>query len=353
MRKLATIQKVAEIKPIPDADRIDAYRINGWWVVDQKEKYQVGDLVVYIEPDAWVPHSLAPFLCRGKEPREYNGVPGEKLRTIRLKKQLSQGLLLPVDVLPFDDYDEGQELSEFYFVGHNVTDMLGIQKWEPAENPHLAGQMKGYFPSFLVKTDQERVQNLVTEIKEASEKGLLFEVTEKLEGSSMTCYLIGKEVDGEEDRSWEFGVCSRNVDLKKDPENSFWKKAIELEIEEKMLSFSRDFAIQGELVGPGIQGNIYGLNANDFYVFDVYDIAAGRYLNPTERLELIEAMGLKHVPVLNSSTPCMPTVDGNLALADGKSRLANTAREGIVFKEINGGMTFKAVSNDYLLKQKG
>ena len=165
MRKLASIQKVAEIKPIPDADRIEAYRINGWWVVDQKGKYQVGDLVVYIEPDAWVPHSLAPFLCRGKEPREYNGIPGEKLRTIRLKKQLSQGLLLPVDVLPFDDYDEGQELSEFYFVGHNVTDMLGIQKWEPAENPHLAGQMKGYFPSFIPKTDQERCISSGTLIK--------------------------------------------------------------------------------------------------------------------------------------------------------------------------------------------
>ena len=85
MRKLATIQCIAEVKTIENADKIVAYRINGWWVVDSKDKYQVGDVVVYCEPDSWVPHELAPFLSKGKEPREFEGVKGERLRTQKFK----------------------------------------------------------------------------------------------------------------------------------------------------------------------------------------------------------------------------------------------------------------------------
>lgn len=347
MRKLATIQTIAEVKPIDGADRIVAYRINGWWVVDQKDKYQVGDLVIFIEPDAWVPTELAPFLSKGKEPREFNGVKGEKLRTIRLKKQLSQGLILPVVITNANEviYLKGAE------EGLDVTNFLGIQKWEPPENPQLAGIMRSTFPSFIPKSDQERVQNLVSEIKEAYAQGLRFEITEKLEGSSMTCYLIDKDPDDDNPNNWDFGVCSKNIDLKRDPENTFWKVAIEQDIEGLMLQKSRNFAIQGELVGPGIQGNIYNLAKHEFYVYDVYDIAVGQYLKPEDRITFVAEMGLKHVPVLNSSHSVFESVSDNLLFADGKSQLnPNTLREGLVWKEINGGMTFKTVSNQYLEK---
>jgi RNA ligase (TIGR02306 family) len=185
------------------------------------------------------------------------------------------------------------------------------------------------------------VQNLVKEI--ASANNMAFEVTEKLEGSSMTCYLI----DG------VFGVCSRNLDLKETADNTFWQVARELDIEAKMRETPEgDWAIQGELIGPGIQGNIYKLAKPEFRVFDVYNIQAGDYLKPVYRRALIERMGLNHVPVLNSEYTLNQTVDEILASAEGQSCHAKTEREGIVFKQVDGGMTFKAISNKYLLGEK-
>lgn len=349
MRKLATVREISAIKSIPDADRIVAYQVDGWWVVDQKDKYAIGDTVVYCEVDSWVPHDIAPFLSKGKEPREFNGVKGEKLRTIKLKKQLSQGLLLPKELFleKFIDsqYDIGQELSEVFYMGADVSDILGIQKWEPQIPIQLAGVMKGLFPSFIPKTDQERVQNLVEEIKSANSSQLKFEVTEKLEGSSMTCYLVSTE-----EGDTEFGVCSRNIDLKQDETNTFWKTAIDLNIEIKMKVISMDFAIQGELIGPGIQGNIYNLDKVDFYVFDIYDIISGKYLDPKTRREIVEVMGLNHIPVLEVNVT-VDSVDGCITKADGQSVIGSKPiREGLVWKEMNGGMTFKAISNEYLSK---
>lgn len=109
VRKMASIQKIAEVKAIPDADKICAYRVNGWWIVDQVGKYVVGDLVVYAEPDSWIPTTLAPFLTKpGHFPKTYLGVEGEKLRTIRLRRQLSQGLLLPISVLGKTKIEDGK-----------------------------------------------------------------------------------------------------------------------------------------------------------------------------------------------------------------------------------------------------
>ena len=96
MRKLATIRRIAEIRPIENANKIYHYRVDGWWVVDTVDKFQVGDLVIYLEIDSWVPTELAPFLSKGKEPREYNGVKGERLKTVKLRGAVSQGLLLPI-----------------------------------------------------------------------------------------------------------------------------------------------------------------------------------------------------------------------------------------------------------------
>lgn len=96
MRKLASIKKIEEIKKIEGADKICAYRVDGWWVVDTIDRYQPGDLAVYLEIDSWVPNELAPFLSKGQEPREFNGVKGQRLRTVKLRGVTSQGLLLPL-----------------------------------------------------------------------------------------------------------------------------------------------------------------------------------------------------------------------------------------------------------------
>jgi ATP-dependent RNA circularization protein (DNA/RNA ligase family) len=187
---------------------------------------------------------------------------------------------------------------------------------------------------------------LKKEIQAAVEAGSMFEVTEKLEGSSMTVYRI----------EGVFGVCSRNLDLKETEGNAFWVTAREEDIEAQMMAVDPywDFAIQGELIGPGIQNNIYKLQKPEFRVFDVYDIQAGKYLNPQARRKLIEGMGLKHVPVIVDEKDLgVGSIENILEWADDKSRLYNNQdREGIVFKQTQGGMSFKAISNKYLLGEK-
>lgn len=343
MRKMATIRRIDAINPIPGADAIEVATVGGWKVVVKKGEFIVGGQAVYCEIDSFIPTEIAPFLTKaGHEPKVYEGIVGERLRTVKLRKTLSQGLLLPLNVLAVQT-NSGRYLGDWeQFDGHDVSERLGIVKYEPPVPAQLAGLVKGNFPSQIPKTDQERVQNLTREITSLP-SSVLFEVTEKLEGSSMTCYLI----DG------VFGVCSRNLDLKRDEANSFWKTAIDLDIEAKMRAEGKDnFAVQGELIGNGVQGNIYKLGGLDFRVYDVYDIQAGEYMMPAIRRALVDHMGLKHVPVIGTGVS-LKTVEEIIADADGKSVLnPQQDREGIVFKQIDGGMTFKAISNRYLLGEK-
>lgn len=348
MRKLASVRVIENLSPIDGADAIEVATVGGWKVVVKKGEFSIGDLAVYFEIDSWIPFELAPFLCKGKEPREYEGIKGERLKTIRLRGQISQGLLIPLSVAEVEIGNPLRRLEE----GEDLTETLNIKKWEKAVPAQLAGQVKGNFPTRIPKTDQERCQNLVKEIVAANEAGTKFEITEKLEGSSMTCYLI----------EGEFGVCSRNMDLKRDENNSFWATAIAEDVEGKMRAVDEhwDFAIQGELVGPGVQGNIYKLSKLEYRVFDVYNIQTGEYLKPAARRELIERMGLKHVPVLSAQASLYDTLGITdmpqlLKFAEGKSVMGDIAgpeREGVVFKEVDGGFTFKAISNKYLLGEK-
>lgn len=344
MRKLASVRKIDAINPIDGADAIECAVVGGWRVVIKKGDFAVGDLAVYCEIDSWIPTELAPFLSKGKEPREFEGVKGERLRTVKLRGQLSQGLLLPFTAELAIKIGAGSGAKFEDYEGVDVTELLGIQKWERPIPAQLAGQVQGGFPTAVPKTDQERAQNLVKQIAAAAERGTKFELTEKLEGSSMTCYLI----DG------SFGVCSRNLDLKRDENNTFWAVAIRDDIEEKMRNIGFNFAIQGELIGPGIQGNIYNLSNPEFHVFDVYDVDSGEYMIPEKRRVLIESLELKHVPVISEDEDLgVGSVDDILQWAEGKSRLnEKQEREGIVFKEVNNGMTFKAISNKYLIGDK-
>jgi RNA ligase (TIGR02306 family) len=341
MRKLATIRKIDALDPIEGADKIEVATVGGWKVVAQKGLYQVGDLALYLEVDSWVPSKLAPFLTKpGHFPKTFEGIEGERLKTIRLRGQLSQGLLMPLDEVLPGTHSFGEDAD--------VTEHFGIVKWEKPMPAQLAGQVKGNFPTLIPKTDQERAQNLKREIQSAIDGGLRFEITEKLEGSSMTVYMNGED----------FGVCSRNLDLKRDENNSFWATAIKYDIENRMKAEGfDDIAIQGELIGPGVQDNIYKLTELEFRVFDIYSIKGGEYLTPQNRRHIVDVLGLKHVPVLVHTADLRDTlgitdVDGVLKFAEGKSTLFNTEREGIVFKQVDGGMTFKAISNKYLLNEK-
>ena len=355
MRKLASIRPIREIKSIPGADAICAYRVDSWWVVDSIGKYAVGEMVVYCEPDSWIPHELAPFLSKGQEPREYDGIKGERLRTVKLRGQVSQGLILPIThelqvefSHTFQTFEGARSLDE----GDEVTEMLGIVKYEPPVPACLAGVVKGAFPSCFPETDEERIQNLTATYAELQE--CEYEETEKLEGSSMSVGLIpcGYGLD--------FIVCSRNLNLKETEDNTLWKVARKYDIERKLLDVasSDGIIIQGELIGEGIQSNYYGIKGHDFYVFAIYDIGRGKYYPPEQRRQLCEKLGLKHTPLLspNRSLKGM-TIDDVLKAADGKSQI-NPAklREGVVYKRADGSKLqehFKAVSNKYLIATGG
>lgn len=348
-RKLASVQRIAEIKSIPEADKICAYRINGWWVVDQVDKYRVGDLVVYCEVDSWIPHNMAPFLSKGKEPRVFDGVVGERLRTIKLRGQVSQGLILPLNVL--DEWDSAEHIvvsAEHSYVteDEDVTDVLGIIKWDAPIPAQLQGQIRGSFPSFIPKTDAERIQNLKwDEIQRATNDEWF--VTEKLDGTSCTIYLAG---DG------DFGVCSRNLNLKETEGNTYWSVARNKDIEQRMRDADLfGYAIQGEIVGPGIQGNKYNLNEYDIYVFNVFDIEKQTYV--VNSIDVANQVGLKHVPLFDDSF-AMSHADAFketlLEMAEGKSVVnPKQEREGLVFRSNgNPNVLFKAISNRFLLKSK-
>ena len=340
-RKLASIRRIAEIAPIADADAIEAVRVDGWWVVARKNEFQVDDLVCYFEIDSWIPTGLAPFLTKpGKEPREYEGERGERLRTVRLRGQLSQGLIIPLSNI--------MSTSE----GDDLTELLGIRKYDPPVPAQLAGQIKGVFPSFIKKTDQERIQNL----PEWPEKhrDVLWEVSVKLDGSSMTVYY----------NNGDSGVCSRNLDLKEDESNTFWKVTKRYRIIEALSSLRCNIAIQGELIGEGIQGNHEKIKGQDFFVFDIWDIDQQRHCTVRERLEFLgklETRGckLQEVPVLHDSIPAFRVWQDMTAIlhAAGEGGSYNVPlREGLVFKAtqpINGEvLSFKAINNAFLLAEK-
>jgi RNA ligase (TIGR02306 family) len=326
MRKLASVQKIVDVQPIEGADLICKYKVNNWWVVDGVGKYGVGDFVVYCEIDSFLPiREEYEFLRKSSYKKLVDGTEGFRIKTIKLRGQVSQGLIIPCDLEnPEEDLD--------------MTDSLGIIKYEPPIPACLAGMAKGNFPAFLHKTDEERVQNIKSNVYEEMYNHYWFYVTEKLDGSSMTCY----KKDG------VFGVCSRNLDLKETEGNTFWSVARELDIESKL---SDNFAIQGELIGPGIQGNPYKLTKHNFYVFNLYDINEQKFLKLTEIIKLCSEMKLETVPVLNYQFTLPETVDELLKYAEGKSVLNGEAeREGVVIRTEDKSISFKAISNKFLLK---
>ena len=203
-------------------------------------------------------------------------------------------------------------------------------------------------------------QNLKKELSEWNEQNVTWEVTEKLDGSSMTVYLkTNFYEDSINILNQEFGVCSRNIDLKEDENNAFWKEAIKLNLKEKLKSLGGvSVALQGELVGEGIQGNPYNLKGVEFYLFDVFDITEQRYWHPIDEESLAKRFGLKHCPVLDTLAICNEySIDDLLQLAEGKSVLnENVEREGVVFKSHpynrEETFSFKAISNKFLMGEK-
>ncbi len=339
-RKLASIRRIKEIIPHTNADALELALIDGWQVVVKKDEFKPSDHCVYFEIDSFLPkEERYQFLARNSYRSTPNLGDGYRLRTVKLRGELSQGLALPINMFPeLVDVALSDDLE--------VSDILKIQKFELPEPTLLRGTVKGKFPSFIRKTDQERVQNLIGKISRYY-KDDEFEVSVKLDGSSMTVYCKDGQV----------GVCSRNLDLTEDDTNAFWKMARHYDLPVRLPALEMNIAIQGELVGPGIQGNPQNLDKLDFYVFDIYDIDRQVYMLPWERRLITSVLGLNHVPVIDEKLSLShlshdELKDYILGLTEGTCVLTDRPREGIVFKSLEAAFSFKAIANSYLLNEK-
>jgi len=345
LRKLASIRTISDILPIAGADMIELAIVDGWNVVVAKEAgHQIGNKVVYCEIDSFLPVEPEFEFLRKTSFKKMNEVEGFRLKTIKLRGQISQGLILSLpDAINVIKRRQFHIDSELISVGLDVTELLGIQKYEPPIPADLAGKVKGLFPSFLRKTDEERIQNLKTEYEEWRTSGKTFYVTEKLDGSSATFYI----------KDDVFGVCSRNLELLETEENTFWQVARELDLETKMRNFGGDFSLQGELIGNGIQGNPYKITGQSVRFFNVFDIESSEYLSLHQFKFITNTLGLETVPVLNEDFTLPKEVDELLSYAENKSVLnPQFDREGVVIRSTDRTVSFKCISNKFLLKEK-
>lgn len=362
-RNLATVRKITDLKQIDGADNIELAIVDGWQVVVAKNvQHKIGDFVVYCEIDSFLPIKEEFEFLRKSSYKKMGELEGFRLRTAKMMKQLSQGLILPISVLnskfnpdmvvdiskqPWGDqlqvgpYDDALVVE----VGTDVTELLGIVKYEPPIPAELSGKVKGMFPSFISKTDESRAQNIPDEYKTYTESNDNFYITEKLDGSSATFYI----------NNGEFGVCSRNLELLETEGNTFWKVARQLDLENKMRAKNKNFAIQGELIGEGIQGNPYKIKGHTVMFFTAFDIDMRKRFNYAEFAMFMARNQLEVAPLLSirAGTDLPKTIEELLKFAEDKSSLnEKTEREGIVIRTSDNVISFKAISNKFLLKDK-
>lgn len=344
-RKLASIRTISEIKPIEGADSIELATVDGWQCVVKKGEFTPGMECIYFEIDSFLPIKDEYEFLRKSSYKKMGDKEWFRLKTIRLRGQISQGLVIPFN---------REEFKGHWRCGDDLTETLGVLKYDPPLPACLSGLAKGNFPSFLKKTDQERVQNIWNQIKDCDEE---FEVTIKLDGTSCTYYL----------KDGVFGVCSRNLELKEDYNNTFWRLAKENDIENKLRSYGKNIALQGEVIGEGIQGNPEVIKGQHFYLFDIWDIDNYKYYSPNIRWQLQEFSKINAIPAYLSDDTTFSIdipnnlrhfklnefkkIDDILQFANGPS-LHSSMREGVVFKSMTSQLSFKIISNDYLLQQK-
>ena len=337
MRKLASVQKIIEILPIEGADRIELVKVNNWQVVVTKEaNHKVGDLVVYCEIDSFLPIRPEFEFLRKSSFKRMGDQEGFRLKTIRMKQKISQGLVISLNDIELEN-------KKFLQEGDEVTEQLGIVKYEPPIPAELAGKVKGLFPSFIYKTDESRIQNLTKEYNQWFNSDIKFYIAEKLDGSSSTFYF----------KDGVFGVCSRNLELLETEENTFWKVARQLDLENKLSSLGKNISIQGELIGEGVQGNPYGIKGHTVKFFNAFDIDLSEYLSLNDFISLMDKLELEAVPMLDMDFKLPSSIDDLLKMADGFSVLnSGTIREGLVIRSHDRTISFKAISNNFLINEK-
>lgn len=352
MRKLATIRQIKEITPIEGADLIVLVKVDDWQCIALKSEFSEGDLCVYFEIDSFIPLIPQVEHLRARAYKKMGDREGIRIKTIKMKGQISQGLALPLSVLgPREDiFPIGPGC-----VGADVTEDLGVEKYEAPIPAEMTGKAKGNFPTFIRKTDQERCQNIGYRIFTEHAR-TRYEVTMKLDGMSFTGYV----------NRGNTGVCSRNWELKVDNDNAnnaLVKMFVDSNMQSALLPCGSNIAVQGELMGPGIQGNREKLASYKLFVFDIFDIDSQCQLSPADRAEVLHTLysnGLnadmvRQVPLFAQDATLteldITDVAKLLADAEGPS-MFHPVREGKVYKSTDGQFSFKAISNAYLIKEK-
>ena len=332
MRKLASIQKIDRLESIPNADKVEKATILGWVCVVRKGEFGQEDLCVYFEVDSLIPRtSWSEFLFKDDKDKF-------RLKSARIRKQLSQGLCVPLSILP----------PASYSIGDDVTEILGIEKYEVPVHPKMRGKIKGNFPSFLIKTDETRIQSVPKVLERY--RGKRFYISEKADGSSFSAFFF----------NGEYGVCSRRMMYYEDDDNMFSELARKLGMKEKLSNFGMNIAVQGELLAPGVQKNKYKMDSLELFVFDVFDIDEQKYASLDDMEMTCSTLELNTVPILDRDFVLNHSMDEVLRLAEGFSTLnPQQQREGIVVRGIDevedeelGRLSFKILNNKFLLKEK-
>ena len=350
-RKLASIQKIWKIEPIEGADRIELAHVLGWQCVVNKGKFNVGDNAVYFEIDSFLPIRPEFEFMRASSYKKSDLLgEGFRIKSLRLRGQISQGLLMPMSEFP-ELYD--MEMYDGYEVGQDVTELLGVRKWEIEERATTGGTVIGTLPYDIPHTDEMRVQENPGLIAEFS--GLQYYISTKMDGSS---HSVGIDYDG-------FHVTGHNYEYKDDGSSSFYNLVKERGFREKMEAFLSEerlktLTIQGEFCAPGIQKNRLRLTKPEWYVFTILE--NGKRVGLSRMLEICDILGMVHVPIeeVGMDLPSVyPTVDALLDRADGNYPNGEK-KEGIVIRPtkpvyspfIGASLSMKVVSNKYLLKNE-
>lgn len=357
-RKLATVEIITQINPIENADNIVLASVRGWNIIVSKDR-QIGEKVIFHEIDSLCP-DVEPYktdLARLglKKSLLDNGdiIEGFYIKTMKLRGALSQGY-----TVPFIAYSlEQQEYFNTLEVGDDVTEYLNINKYESIKVVSMSGDAVGNFPTNLIpKTDQERCQNISQQIYDAYLSEITFQVSYKLDGSSLTVM----------QNNGDKYICSRNLSLNLDKESNFTRQGFRILNRLEDTDFLKNYGFQAEMIGPGIQGNFENIKDIDYYIYNVWDIDAQEYLNPQEAESLADQLNLNYVPLygdggyftlkglLGAGLAQEDLVKRLLEVAEGDSTFNGNYREGLVFKSIDltNKLSFKVISNRYLLKHK-
>lgn len=398
-RQLAYLVKIDNITPIEGYDRVELAHVGGWTVVIGKGDFKVGDPAIYFEIDSKVPEtppfSEMDFLVK----KHY------KIKTQKMCKSISQGLLLPVAAFGWEITKEGYvynpNTGSCMFVNDEtrfLTAELGVTYNDPADNIRKAPSADKYkkmaarhpnlfkkapirwlmrrnwgkkilfllfgkkkdkrnWPQWVVKTDEERIENLPFLFNENTH----WIATEKIDGTSTTFTM-------KRGRRNEFYVCSRNVVMdtpdKKNyyseiNKNVYWEMAEKYKIKEVLSDLLKKYpeaewiTIQGETYGEGIQKRNYHINGHDFLAFNLIMSNTGRWNSIQMTNELLK-YGIPCVPIVAEDYQLPSSLDELRAYVDSKTSVIDgDMREGIVFRSLDGIRSFKCVSPTYLLKYHG